>query len=288
MKPASCPWERSKAVALRVREHVVRMASGHGCFVGASLSCVDLFVHLYTHVMNISANSLSDPNRDYLLLSKGHAAPALYGTLAEIGVLEPERLSNHLCIEDSIYWHPSRQIPGVEFHSGSLGHMLSVGIGIAMDAKLRESQHRVFVVLGDGELNEGSVWEALLVACAHRLDNLVCVVDRNHLQANMHTEALIPLEPLAAKFEAFGARVEQADGHDFASLERAFQRIPIEAHRPSVVIAATVRGKGIPTIEGRADRWFLSLEQEPMHALLRELHQAACSSPTAQEMAGAT
>ena len=176
------------ALALRVREHIIRMATGGGCFIGASLSCADLLVHLYTRVLRISPETLSSPDRDVLLLSKGHDVPALYGTLAELGYFPKERLQNHLKTSDSIYWHPNRDVPGIEFHSGSLGHCLSVGIGVALDAKLRGSGARTFVVLGDGECDEGSVWEALLVASAHKLDNLVAIVDRNVFQANVKTE----------------------------------------------------------------------------------------------------
>jgi len=193
-----------RARAQRVRGHVLRLAARGGCFVGASLSSTDLMVHLYSRVLRVTPETMADPARDVFLLSKGHDAPALYGTLVECGFLPEARLARHLSPSDSLYWHPNTAVPGVEFHSGSLGHLLSVGIGIALDARLRQSGSRVFVMLGDGELNEGSVWEACLVAAAHRLDNLVAIVDRNGFQANARTEDLIPLEPLGAKFEAFG------------------------------------------------------------------------------------
>ncbi|HEV8551656.1 MAG TPA: transketolase [Polyangiaceae bacterium] len=261
-----------EALALAVREHVIRMATGGGCFIGASLSCVDLLVHLYTRVLTVTPATVKDPNRDYLLLSKGHDVPALYGTLAELGFIDRERLKAHLSVDDSIYWHPNRAVPGVEFHSGSLGHLLSVGVGLALDARLRAAKNRVFVVLGDGELDEGSVWEALLVASAQKLDHLVCIVDRNEFQANIRTEELVPLEPLAAKFEAFGASVVRVDGHAFPALDGAFERLPLSPGRPSVVIADTVRGRGCPSIERRADRWFVNLPESEMLALLDELH----------------
>src|SRR5262249_37722408 len=152
--------------------------------------------------------------------------------------------------------------------SGSLGHLLSVGIGLALDARLRAAKNRVFVVLGDGELDEGSVWEGLLVASAQKLDNLVCVVDRNEFQANIRTEELVPLEPLAAKFEAFGASVVRVDGHSFPALDGAFAELPFASGKPSVVIADTVRGRGCPSIERRADRWFVNLPESEVVALL--------------------
>jgi transketolase len=162
-------------------------------------------------------------------------------------------------------------MPGVEFHSGSLGHLLSVGMGIAADAKLTGSPSRVFVVVGDGELNEGSMWEAALVAAARRLDNLVLIVDRNGYQANVATEALVPLEPLDGKLAAFGFAVLLADGHDFRSLDLAFRQLPRVPGRPTAIIARTTRGKGIRSIEARADRWFVRLSAGEVQELLAEL-----------------
>ena len=263
------------ALALRVREHIVRMSAGGGCFIGASLSCADLLVHLYSRVLRVSPATVSDPDRDYLLLSKGHDVPALYGTLVELGFLARERLESHLKTSDSIYWHPNRSVPGVEFHSGSLGHLLAVGVGIALDVKMSNGRSRIFVVVGDGELDEGSVWESLLVASAKRLDNLVIVVDRNEFQANVRTEDLVPLEPLEDKFKAFGASTRTIDGHDHGDLATAFSSIPLEVGRPSVVIARTVRGKGLPSLERRADRWFVAFSPEEVQGLLGELHGSA-------------
>lgn len=266
------------ALSLRVREHVVRMATRGGCFIGASLSCADLLVYLYAELMRLSPAALHDPDRDVLLLSKGHDVPALYGTLAELGYFPREKLAEHLRPGSALYWHPNRSIPGVEFHSGSLGHLLSVGMGIALDARLRRSPARVFVVLGDGELDEGSVWEALLVASAHKLDNLVAIVDRNQMQANERTEQLIPLEPLADKFRAFGAQVRMCDGHRFPSLRDAFAGLPFSGGKPSVVVAHTVRGKGLPSIEERADRWFANFSADEVEQLLRELRGGAAAA----------
>jgi transketolase len=259
------------AIALRVREACLRMATKGGCFIGASLSCADLLVHLYTRVLRIDPRIPKDPERDYLFLSKGHDVPALYATLAELGFIERERLRNHLSVSDCLYWHPNRGVSGVEFHSGSLGHLLAVGIGVALDIRLRGGGNRVFVVLGDGELDEGSVWEACLVAAALRLDNLVAVVDRNSFQANMRTEDLIPLEPLSAKFEAFGWSCSTVDGHSFPALDTAFSDLPREGGRPTAIVARTVRGKGVPSIEARADRWFANFTESEVESLVGEL-----------------
>jgi transketolase len=261
-----------KDIALRVREHIIGMSTDGGCFVGASLSATDLMVYLYEEFLNISEENLNDPNRDYLFLSKGHDVPALYGTLIENGILEASRLQNHLSISDNIYWHPNTKIPGIEFHSGSLGHLPSVAIGVALDCKMRETNNLIVCILGDGELNEGSCWEALLVANAYKLDNLIFIIDRNKFQANVATEDLIPLEPLTDKFEAFGAAVARINGHDFEKLEETFRKIPFQKDKLNVVIADTVRGRGLPSIEARADRWFCNFSANEVSQLLEELH----------------
>ncbi|MEO6524656.1 MAG: 1-deoxy-D-xylulose-5-phosphate synthase N-terminal domain-containing protein [Mucilaginibacter sp.] len=260
-----------KDIAFKVRQHIIRMSTDGGCFVGASLSATDLIVYLYAEYLNINKDNLEDPNRDYLFLSKGHDVPALYGTFAEIGLMDPERLKNHLSTSDNIYWHPNTKIDGIEFHSGSLGHLPSVALGVALDIKMRGGKNKVICILGDGELNEGSCWEAVLVAGAHKLDNLIFVVDRNQFQANMATEDLIPLEPLHDKFTAFGAAVKRIDGHDFDALRGAFNAYPFEEGKLNVVIADTVRGKGLPSIEARADRWFCNFNSEEVESLLKEL-----------------
>lgn len=258
--------------ALRVREQIIRLATDGGCFLGASLSCADLILYLYTHFLNVHPHNLNDPQRDYLFLSKGHDVPALYATFVALDWLPEERLRNHLKPNDHIYWHPNRAIPGVEFHSGSLGHLLSVAAGVAYDCKLRRQQNNVVVITGDGELNEGSNWEALLVARAYKLDNLLVVVDRNAFQANVETEMLIPLEPLEEKFAAFGCAVRRVNGHDFMALCEALACLPYAKEHPSVLIADTVRGQGLPSIARRADRWFCNFSTEEVDELLAELH----------------
>lgn len=271
-----------KQTALRVREHIVRMSGNGGCFIGASLSCTDLIVYLYKKFLNVGPANFTDPARDYFFLSKGHDVPALYGTYVELGWLEEERLKNHLKTSDYIYWHPNRNIPGIEFHSGSLGHNLSVAMGVAMDCKLRKQKNKIVVVVGDGELNEGSMWEAILVASAYKLDNLLIVVDRNQFQANMPTEDLIPLKPLPKKFDAFGCEVKKVNGHDFEKMNETFKKFPFEKGKVSVVIAETVRGKGLPSIEKRADRWFVNFKQEEVEQLLKELHGAKKTKLTSE------
>lgn len=276
--------EELHSAALRVREHIIRMSTDGGCFIGASLSCADLLVYLYWRFLNVSPLTVHAEDRDVLLLSKGHDVPALYGVLAERGFISKERLKQHLSVDDDLYWHPNRNVSGVEFHSGSLGHLLSVGMGMALDARMKGLPTRVVVIMGDGELNEGSVWEACLVASALSIDNLIAVVDRNHFQANVRTEELVPLEPLAEKFRAFGWNATYVNGHDMSSLDECFSTLHLNTGSPTVVIADTRRGKGLPSIEERADRWFCNFSAEETTALLDELNGNARATLTSETM----
>ena len=271
-------------IAIKIREHIIRMATDGGCFLGASLSCTDLIVYLYYNYLNITKENLKDPKRDYLFLSKGHDVPALFGTFAELGFIEMDRLKNHLKTNDYIYWHPNVHIPGVEFHSGSLGHLLSVSMGTAYDIKICNTKNKVIVILGDGELNEGSIWEGALIASAKKLDNLIAVVDRNKFQANLPTEDLIPIEPLDKKFESFGWNVFHCDGHDFKALQDIFNKLPLYDGKPIVVIADTIRGKGLPSIESRADRWFCNFTHEEIEQLIKELYSKERTNLTSETL----
>ena len=270
-----------ESLSLKVREHIIKMSGNGGCFIGASLSAVDVLTYLYSEKL-IFENKCKD--RDYFFLSKGHDVPALYGLFAELGMLDVRRLSNHLSTEDYIYWHPNTNIDGIEFHSGSLGHLLPVAVGVALDLKIENSKRKVYVMTGDGELNEGSNWEAMLVASAYKLDNLVIIVDRNQFQANVMTEDLIPLEPLKDKFESFGAKSISINGHDFPEIENSFRNIPLQTNSPTVIIANTIRGKGLPSIEARADRWFCNFSDTEIKGLLRELHGESAAKITSKKL----
>ncbi|HRK03696.1 MAG TPA: 1-deoxy-D-xylulose-5-phosphate synthase N-terminal domain-containing protein [Chlorobiota bacterium] len=271
-------------VALRVREHILRMSTNGGAFTGASLSCADIIVWLYTSFLRIRPESVNDAERDILLLSKGHDVPALYATFVECGFLDKGRLSHHLSAKDHIYWHPNQNISGVEFHSGSLGHLLSVGIGMAIDKKLRSLPGRVVVILGDGELNEGSIWEAFLTASALGIDNLIVIVDRNWFQANVRTEDLIPLEPLTTKFEAFGWTAHVVDGHDFDDMDNVLGSWRLIERTPQVFIANTIRGFGVPSIANRADRWFCNFSDSEVEDLIQELHGLSLATLTSDTL----
>jgi transketolase len=271
---------RMRSLASGARFRVLRLARDGGCFIGAALSCVDILAVLYGGSLRLSPTAPDDPNRDFFFLSKGHAVPALYGILAETGWFDPARLDHHLKTTDMIYWHPHRAVAGVEFHSGSLGHSLPVALGVALDTRLRGGSNLVVVLTGDGEWDEGSNWEALLVAAAKRLFRLVVIIDRNGFQANMRTESLIPLEPLEAKFRAFGAAVRRGDGHSIRWLARTLRAVPFAPDKPSVIIADTVRGRGLPSLEGRADAWFRKIDEAEYSKLAVELRLSQNGVPS--------
>ncbi len=261
------------AQAQKVREHAIRMATNGGCFLGASLSCTDLIVYLYDRVLRVTPQTLADPERDYLLLSKGHDVPALYGTLAERGYFPLERLANHLSIDDHMYWHPNRAIPGVEFHSGLARPPAVGGHGHrAGHQAARRVRRACSSSLGDGELDEGSMWEAALVAGAKQLDNLMVIVDRNDFQANMRDRGADPAG--AARRQVRGVRVRgrrrRRPRLPGAGARRS-ATLPRKAGKPTAIIARTVRGKGLPSLEDRADRWFVDLTADEVKMLLAEL-----------------
>ncbi len=239
--------EMSNLVRKRVLEMIADAGSGH---VGASLSVVDILVVLYTVKMRYNTRNPKWSLRDRLILSKGHAAPALYATLAAVGFIPEEELSRFRDIEGILQGHPDIDIPGVDMVSGSLGQGLSVGCGMALALKRDGVPAKVYVIMGDGELDEGQVWESALTASKLKLDNLIAIIDRNGYQQEDMTEVVKPLEPLAMKWISFGWRVIEVDGHNFVELLRAFQEADVPCGKPTVIIAHTVKGKGFPPAEG--------------------------------------
>ncbi|MER6827090.1 transketolase [Streptosporangium sp. NPDC000563] len=247
------------AMTGRIREHIVNMcASPEGGHLGGSMSLVEVLATLYFRIMRIDPRDPGSPDRDMLLLSKGHAGIALYATLCEAGFFPSERLTDYARPGSAFMAHPHAEVPGVEMPSGSLGHGLALGVGVALAARLDGSDRRCFVVMGDGELQEGSVWEAASVAASHGLENLTAVVDRNRLQITGATDFVNNLEPLADRWRAFGWHVREADGHDVAALTEALTAPP-EPGRPTLIIAHTVKGKGLPFIEGQARSHYAKL-----------------------------
>jgi transketolase len=238
--------ERSRALRrqiVRVLEHGGR---GH---LGTSLSLVEILRVLFDSLLRYDPKNPSWPERDRFILSKGHGCITLYVMLQEKGFFAEDELWKFCRFDGILGGHPDPKVPGIEVSTGSLGHGLPVAVGMAVAAKRRAAGHRVITVLGDGECNEGSVWEAAMSASKHRLDNLTAIVDYNKQQSYGSTYEVLDLEPFSAKWEAFGFAAREVDGHDVHALERTFADLPFTKDRPSAVICHTVKGKGIAFAE---------------------------------------
>lgn len=261
-----------ESVAVRIRTHVADMCAGpEGGHLGGALSCADVLAALYFSVMNVNPRRPDDPDRDRFLLSKGHAAVGLYATLAERGYFPVEELAEYGRPGSRLMGHPVRAVPGVELPTGSLGHGLALGCGFALAARYSGRAWRSFVLLGDGELQEGSVWEAAIAAASLRLDRLIAVVDRNGLQLTGSTEGIAPMEPLAERWRSFGWAVREVDGHDPYQLASHLDAAPWEPGKPSVLIARTVKGHGLPFLAGRSASHYLTLSPRNHARAIRAL-----------------
>ncbi len=258
----------ARDIRLDILEMVHRARASH---VGACFSIVDALAVLYGRVMRLDLQDPAWEGRDRFILSKGHAAAAVYATLARIGVISREDLHTYGA-DGSLYMtHVSHKIRGVEFSSGSLGHGLPFGVGKALAAKRQSRTWRVFVMLSDGEMDEGSNWEALMFAAHHRLDNLVAIIDYNKLQSLATVAETLALEPLADKLRAFGWAVREVDGHDHAGLETSLREVPWEPTRPSVLITHTTKGKGVSFMENRVEWHYKSPNENQLAAARAEL-----------------
>jgi len=239
-----------RALARRIREHALRMTStGGGSHIGAIYSCADILAVLYGGILRVDPKAPRSPERDRFVLSKGHAGAGLYATLAERGFFPVAKLETHYQDGSELSGHVSHKIPGVDLSTGSLGHGLSVAAGMAYAARLDRRPHRVFCLLGDGECDEGSVWEAILFAAHHGLDNLVAVVDYNRIQGIAPVSDVIRLAPFRDKWAAFGWNVREVDGHSHEALTEAFTQVPFLDGQPSCVLAHTIKGKGVSFME---------------------------------------
>src|SRR5262245_21843882 len=239
-----------------LRRHVVSIASAQYCHLGGSLSCADLMAALFFDVLQLE--DTPQRRRDRFLLSKGHAVHIFHACLAERGLIDPAELPRSGALGSRLGGHPTRKAPGVEFATGSLGHALSVGVGIALAEALDRSPSRTVVLLGDGELQQGTVWEAALSAPRFGLENLLAIVDYNKFQSAGAVADVVPLDPLADKWRAFRWNVREIDGHDMAAVVAALHA-PLPTTGPTVLIAHTVKGKGVPGIEGTGRAHYTTL-----------------------------
>ncbi len=242
-----------RALARTLRSHSLRMISqAKTSHIGSCLSVADILAVLYGRILNVDPKRPAWPARDRLIVSKGHAAAVTYAAVAEAGFMPTDRLAEYARNGGQLYGHVTHVgVPGIELSSGSLGHGLPVGAGMALTAKRGGAAWRVFVVMSDGECDEGSNWEAILFAGHHQLDNLTIVIDYNKIQSLDRVDKTLKLEPLADKFRAFGWSAREVDGHDVAELSAVLEALPLEAGKPNAIIAHTVKGKGVSWMEDK-------------------------------------
>ena len=249
-------------------EMVHRVNASH---IGSVLSIADIVAVLYGRVLNYNPSDPADPARDRLILSKGHACVGIYSALGHCGFFPLKALETYGQDFSDFMNHVSHKVPGVEFSTGSLGHGLPFGTGSALGAKRRKLGWRVFVIMSDGELDEGSNWEAILLAAHHRLDNLIVIIDHNNLQSLTTVETTLRIEPLEDKFAAFGWAVHRIDGHDHDALTAAFDGVPYEPDRPTMIIAETTKGKGVSFMENQVAWHYRSPNADQLTLALSEL-----------------
>ena len=250
-----------------LRRHILVPAANHFTHLGGAMSCADLMAALFFDFLRLEE---TDGVRDRFLMSKGHAVTALHACMVELGKIDAAELPGSGESGSRLAGHPTHKAPGVEFATGSLGHALSVAAGIAMAEQLNGSGSRTVVLLGDGELQEGTVWEAALCAPRFGLENLLAIVDYNRFQAAGRVEDVLPLEPLADKWRSFRWNVSEIDGHDMSQIVAALGSLPAK-QGPSVIIAHTVKGKGVPGIEGTGRAHYTMLSEDEMKRTLEAL-----------------
>lgn len=267
---------KAKSVEYRkkILKYIYGAKAGH---TGGSLSCIDILNVLYNDVLNVGPENFKSPYRDRYIQSKGHCVEALFVVLADKGFF-PESDLETLCKYKSHYiGHPTKKVHGVEQNTGALGHGLSLSVGNAIAAKLDDKSFKVFTLLGDGELPEGSNWEAALTASHYKLDNLCAIIDHNKLQISGRTMDVCNTDPIDQKFESFGWAVRQVDGHDYQQLKETFASMPFEAGKPSLIIAHTVKGKGVSYMEDQL-KWHHGVPSEQEYATaLQELDEVMAS-----------
>lgn len=267
--------EHLKALSFELRKDAVNMimeaGTGH---IGGDMSVMDILVALYFKHMNISPDNMDSPERDRFVLSKGHSMEAYYAVLAAKGFLDIKDVRANFSKFGSWYiGHPNNKLPGIEMNSGSLGHGLPVCVGMALAGRMDGRSYRVYTVMGDGELAEGSVWEGAMAAGHYGLDNLCAVVDRNHLQISGNTEVVMRQECQKERWESFGWHAIQADGNDIDSLDRAFREAKSVKGKPSVVIADTVKGYGSALMENKAEWHHKVPSREEYEQIIKDLEE---------------
>lgn len=264
-----------KKKALEIRKNIILQTSSAGSgHPGGSLSAVEILNYLYFVEMNINPKNPKDENRDRFVMSKGHASPVLYAVLAEKGFFNKEELKGFRQINSILQGHPDmKKVPGVEISTGSLGQGLSVANGMALAGKLDKKDYRVFILLGDGEIEEGQIWEAAMTAAHYKLDNLTAFLDHNGLQIDGKVTEVMSPEPVADKFKAFGWEVLLIDGHDYNQIEEAVNKAKQTKGKPTIIIAETVKGKGISFMENQVGWHGTAPNKEQAEQAFKELEE---------------
>jgi len=261
--------QKSREARRKIIEISVRHRAAH---LGSALSVVDILICLYFKILNINPQNPSWEDRDRLIFSKGHAALALYTVLVERGFSSEDVLNGFYTNGTELACHPVIGcMPGVEVSTGSLGHGLSMGVGLAYGMKLDQKSPKVFTIMGDGECDEGSVWEAAMAASHLKLDNLIAIIDYNKFQGFGEVKKVMGLEPLGDKWRSFGWQVKKIDGHDFGQILSAFEESQVEPGKPLIIIAHTIKGKGVPSLEGRLESHYENPAPDQLDNIFKEL-----------------
>ena len=262
----------SKLFAKKLLEDVVRMTSeAKTSHVGGCLSCLDVVSVLFTKILNIDKKNPKSKKRDRFILSKGHTAAIIYSALANKGFFPRKWLSTFIENGTKLPGHIDHKVPGVEFSTGSLGHGLSVGLGMAIAMRDKNIKSNVYVLVSDGEMNTGSTWESIMFAAHHKVSNLICIVDKNKIQSFGKTKDIINLDPLHKKWEAYGWNTYNIDGHNHSEIEKAFINSKKNFKKPSVIICNTIKGKGIKDFEGRLISHYRPPSEEQLNDILERI-----------------
>lgn len=260
--------EKARQFRRDILEMIAEAKSGHP---GGSLSAVEILIALYYRIMEHKPDNPSWPLRDRFIMSKGHASPVLYAALAHCGYFPKEELKTFRKLGSRLQGHAHIGVPGVELSTGSLGQGLSVACGIALGAKVRNVNFKIYCLLGDGEIQEGQIWEAAMTAAQHKLDNLYAILDQNLLQENDAVANIKNQEPLADKWRSFGWEVREASGHNFEELFTAFSQLDSVKEKPKIILAHTVKGRGVSFMEGQPKWHGKAPDREELAAALKEL-----------------
>jgi len=268
-------FNSSLELAKEIRKKSLHMVvSSKASHIGSALSITDILSVLYLDILNINKSNLKDPKRDMFILSKGHACVSVYATLGLLDFFPISELDSYGKNDSNFMNHISHKVPGVEFSTGSLGHGLPFATGKALASKISNKKNKIFVIVGDGELDEGSNWEALLFASHHKLDNLIVIVDYNNLQSLTTVKDTLNLEPLRDKFESFGSHVIDVNGHDHLALNKVIKEAIDIKNKPVVIIANTVKGKGVSYMENKV-KWHYSTPNDiELQTAINEINNA--------------